>query len=57
MSGTRFFPRMELVQEYNKFTEQIQKKAMTKFSNKFKKPYFWPIFPFFESGSVTHNNI
>ena len=48
---------MELVQEYNKFTEQIQKKAMTKFSNKFKKPYFWPIFPFFESGSVTHNNI
>ena len=27
------------------FTDQIQKKLMTKFPNKSKKPYFWPIFP------------
>ena len=25
--------------------DKIQKKLMTKFSNKFKKPYFWTIFP------------
>ena len=28
------------------FIDQIQKKLMTKFSNKSKKTYFWPIFPF-----------
>ena len=36
------------------FIEQIQKKLMT-FSNKFKKPKFWPIFgpfsPFFEANN------
>ena len=29
----------------NFFIEQIQKKLMAKFSNKFKTPCFWPIFP------------
>ena len=31
---------------WNSFTDQTQKKIMTKFSNKSEKPYFWPIFPF-----------
>ena len=31
----------------NFFIDQIQKKLKTKFSNKFKKPYFWSIFPVF----------
>ena len=43
----------------------VQKKLMTKFSNKFKKHCFWPIFPIFvakkffsrKSSSVMHNFI
>ena len=33
-------------------SEKIQKKLMTKFSNKFKKPYFWPIFHIFWSKKI-----
>ena len=32
---------------YNLFIDQIQKKLITQFSYKFKKPCFWPIFPIF----------
>ena len=50
ISGTRFFQNMGFVQQCKKF------------SNKFKKLYFWPIFPIFGSKiffsknlAVTHN--
>ena len=47
ISGTRFFPNIEFVQEHSKFIiEQIQWKLMTKFFFKAKKPVFGP-FPQF----------
>ena len=46
------FPKHEIsarIQQiiWNFFIDQIQKNAMTKFSNKSYKPYFWSIFPTF----------
>ena len=36
-------------QKYSFIIDQIHKKLMTKFSNKFTKPYFWPILPIFRA--------
>ena len=48
ISGIRFFPSMGFVQEYSKqyklsLYTKFRKKLITKFSNKFKKSYVWPI--------------
>ena len=48
---------MVFVQEYSKWykfnLDQIQQKLMTKFSNKFKKPCFWPIFLIFGTKQIS----
>ena len=41
----------------NFFIHQIQKKLMTPFSNKFKKLWFWPIFPIFGAQKIFLENL
>ena len=44
ISGTRFFLSMGFVQEHNIYYKISLYTKFNKFSNKFKKPCFWPIF-------------